>query len=434
MGVKVVLAADGADDVLVLGDESVHLVEAHGVHVHLGVLLADELVGAVAGLAGAAVQQRVREAGDVAGGHPGLRVHDDGGIEPDVIGALLHEFFQPCLFDVVLELDAQRAVVPAVGKTAVDLGTGEHITTVLAEIDDHIKGLFALFHCSTSFPSAAGLPCRCCCSGSFPHCRACFSKGKHSIFTVPCFAPLVKPKTGLLWGTDRFLHLFMVFHSCIDGAGTVDLFREHKAGQLVGHGDASHAELECSGLFHLIGQAVDEPITKATSPAPLFARSARNCASSSEEICLPSMHMATMAAPLRTLDRMALPSLSSAFFTTASEAFFSSIFSSGSSMMRKDAKAARRFWYWPRPRRNILHSACPHRSGRCFALQFPLLYRNDLKLSPSLAPPTPPARKSFGRRPQSSPLQYQRNKLQLRNGLFTEGSLRIFRARQLKPQ
>ena len=156
------LAAHRAHDVLMLCDESIHFVKAHGIHVHLGVLLADQLVGAVACLAGAAVQQGVREAGDVAGGHPGLRVHDDGCIQTHIIGALLHEFLQPCLFDIVLELDAQRAVVPAVGQTAVDLGTGEHITTVLAEIDDHIKGLFALFHCSTSFPSAAGLPCRCC--------------------------------------------------------------------------------------------------------------------------------------------------------------------------------------------------------------------------------------------------------------------------------
>ena len=60
----------------------------------------------------------------------------------------------------------------------------------------------------------------------------------------------------------------MVFHSCIDGAGAVDLFREHKAGQLVGHGDASHAELECSGLFHLIGQAVGRADHKGHIPCP----------------------------------------------------------------------------------------------------------------------------------------------------------------------
>ena len=127
------LAADGADDVLMLCDEGVHLVEAHGVHVDLGVLVADQLVGPVAGLAGPAVQQRVGEAGHMAGG-------------AHVVGALLHELFQPCLFDVVLELDAQGAVVPAVCQTAVDLGAGEDIAPVLAEIDDHIKGLFALFH------------------------------------------------------------------------------------------------------------------------------------------------------------------------------------------------------------------------------------------------------------------------------------------------
>ena len=63
------LAADGADDVLMLCDEGIHLVKAHGIHVHLGVLLTDQLVGAVACLAGAAVQQGVREAGDMAGGH-----------------------------------------------------------------------------------------------------------------------------------------------------------------------------------------------------------------------------------------------------------------------------------------------------------------------------------------------------------------------------
>ena len=188
------LAADGADDILVLCDESVHLVKAHGIHVHLGVLLTDQLVGAVACLAGAAVQQGVREAGHMAGGHPGLRVHDDGSIQTHVIGAFLHKLFQPCLFDVVLELHAKGAVVPAVGQTAVDLGTREHITTVLAKIDDHVKGLFALFHCSTSFPSAAGLPCRIVlCADGFPTAgRACGLR-KHSIFTVPCFAPLVKP-------------------------------------------------------------------------------------------------------------------------------------------------------------------------------------------------------------------------------------------------
>ena len=140
------LAAHRADDVLMLCNKGIHLIKAHGVHIDLMMLLTDQLIGAVAGLAGAAVQQRVREAGHMAGGHPGLRVHNDCGIQAHIIGALLHKLFQPCLFDVVFELNAQGAVVPAVCKAAVDLRAGEHIAPVLAETNDHIKGLFALFH------------------------------------------------------------------------------------------------------------------------------------------------------------------------------------------------------------------------------------------------------------------------------------------------
>ena len=151
-GGKVMLAADGADDVLVLGDEFIHLVEAHGVDVDLVMLLADELVGAVAGLAGLAVEQRVREARDVAGRDPGLRVHDDGRVEADVVRAFLHEFLEPGLFDVVLELNAERAVVPAVGQTAVDLGACEDKTTVFAEGNDLVHGLFTVFHHSSRPP------------------------------------------------------------------------------------------------------------------------------------------------------------------------------------------------------------------------------------------------------------------------------------------
>ena len=38
--------------------------------------------------------------------------------------------------------------------------------------------------------------------------------------------------------------LFMILHPRVDGAGAVDLFREDEAGQLMGHRDAAHAELE----------------------------------------------------------------------------------------------------------------------------------------------------------------------------------------------
>ena len=48
----------------------------------------------------------------------------------------------------------------------------------------------------------------------------------------------------------------MIFHSGIDGAGTVDLFGENKAGQLVGHRDAAHAELERRRALDLVREAV----------------------------------------------------------------------------------------------------------------------------------------------------------------------------------
>ena len=142
------LAADGADDLVMAGDECVHLVKGHGVDVDVLALLtfSDQLIGAVAALTGTAVQQGIGEAGHVAGRHPSLGVHQDSGIQADVIRAFLHEFLQPGLFDVVLELNAQGAVVPAVGQAAVDLAAGVDETAVFAQVDNHVKGLFTVLH------------------------------------------------------------------------------------------------------------------------------------------------------------------------------------------------------------------------------------------------------------------------------------------------
>ena len=156
----------------------------------------------------------------------------------------------------------------------------------------------------------------------------------------------------------------MILHPRVDGAGAVDLFGEDKAGQLVGHRDAAHAEPERRRALDLVREAVGRADDES------HVSRAAVCAVGEELRQLLGGDLfsldaqATMAAPLRTLPRMALPSLSSAFFTTASEAFFSSIFSSGSSTMRKDANAARRFWY----------SATP--SAKYFALSLPTQIRS----------------------------------------------------------
>ena len=57
MGVKSCFPQTRQDHILVRGYELVHLVESHCINVDLVMLFADELVGAVACFAGAAVEQ-----------------------------------------------------------------------------------------------------------------------------------------------------------------------------------------------------------------------------------------------------------------------------------------------------------------------------------------------------------------------------------------
>ena len=153
-GGKVMLAAHRADNFRMGGNKFIHLVKGHAVHIHVLALLAvgNQLVRTVAALAGAAVHQRVAEVAHMAGGDPGLRVHQDSGIQADVVGAFLHKLFHPCFFDVVFELNAQGAIVPAVGKAAVNFAARVDETTVFAQVDDHVQGLFAVLHFLT--PSA----------------------------------------------------------------------------------------------------------------------------------------------------------------------------------------------------------------------------------------------------------------------------------------
>ena len=148
------LAAHRADNFRMGGNKFIHLVKGHAVHIHVLALLAvgNQLVRTVAALAGAAVHQRVAEVAHMAGGDPGLRVHQDSGIQADVVGAFLHKLFHPCFFDVVFELNAQGAIVPAVGKAAVNFAARVDETTVFAQVDDHVQGLFAVLHFLT--PSA----------------------------------------------------------------------------------------------------------------------------------------------------------------------------------------------------------------------------------------------------------------------------------------
>jgi hypothetical protein len=67
-----------------------------------------------------AVNQRIGESGQVPGGLPDLRMHEDRGVESHDVPAVGHHCLPPRFLDVAFELDAQGAVVPAAVKPAVD--------------------------------------------------------------------------------------------------------------------------------------------------------------------------------------------------------------------------------------------------------------------------------------------------------------------------
>ena len=101
-----------------------------------------ELVGAEAQLAGAAVDERVREALDVARSLPDPRMEDHRGVDQHDVVALLHHRLEPTGADVVLDEHAVVAVVEGRAEPAVDLGRREHEAAPTAERDDLVHGHF----------------------------------------------------------------------------------------------------------------------------------------------------------------------------------------------------------------------------------------------------------------------------------------------------
>ena len=104
-----------------------------------GAGVALELVGAIAAAAARAVDQGVGEVSDVAAGDPDRRVHQYGGVQADHVAAAPDEGLPPRSLDVVLQLDAERTVVPRAGETAVDLAALEQKAPALAQRRDGLK-------------------------------------------------------------------------------------------------------------------------------------------------------------------------------------------------------------------------------------------------------------------------------------------------------
>src|SRR5438093_3214639 len=100
-----------------------------------------QVVGAKATLAVLAVGHRVGEGLDVAAGLPDARVHDDGGVDANDVVAHLDHGPPPGALDVVLELDAEGAVVPEAADAAVDLAGLEDEAAALAERDEGLHAV-----------------------------------------------------------------------------------------------------------------------------------------------------------------------------------------------------------------------------------------------------------------------------------------------------
>src|SRR5262249_11013458 len=93
-----------------------------------------------------ALGQRVHELRDVAAGLPDLPREDDAGIQADDVVALLDHRLPPLPLDVVLHLDAERAVIPGSAQPSVDLAGGVDQAAALAEADDRIEEVGAACH------------------------------------------------------------------------------------------------------------------------------------------------------------------------------------------------------------------------------------------------------------------------------------------------
>src|SRR6266513_2322823 len=91
------------------------------------------VVGPKPVLAVLAVHQGIGEAGHVARRLPDLGMHQDRGVEPLDVLALVHHGAPPALLDGFLELDAQRPVVPHGADAAVDLRGLKHEAASLGE-------------------------------------------------------------------------------------------------------------------------------------------------------------------------------------------------------------------------------------------------------------------------------------------------------------
>src|SRR5919107_323976 len=117
---------------LVLLDDPGQLLGAQALGVYTRGIF-DEVIGPVATLARAALDEHVVEGGRVPRSLPHFRVHDYGRVETDHVLAHVDHAAPPLLFDVALHLDTKRPVIVGGTDSTVDLRALVHEAPSLAE-------------------------------------------------------------------------------------------------------------------------------------------------------------------------------------------------------------------------------------------------------------------------------------------------------------
>src|SRR5690349_18707619 len=111
-----------------------------------------QMVGAEPLVARLALGQRIDEGLDVAGCGPDVPGQDDGGVQADDVVALLDHRPPPLPADVLLQLHAQRTVVPGRTGASIDLAGGEDEAPALGQADNGVDTIGGHFP-----PTPAGL-------------------------------------------------------------------------------------------------------------------------------------------------------------------------------------------------------------------------------------------------------------------------------------
>ena len=153
--IRPVELAAGRTGNLELVDKAHHLVVGPAVNgavqrkiMFLRIVL-NQIVRAESLAASLAVHKRIGKSSKMAGSNPGLGIHQDRAVNADIGRGLLHEFLPPCFLDIVLELNAEVAVIPGIRQSAVNLGAGIDKASRVAKSNDLIHCLFHNSHSSS---------------------------------------------------------------------------------------------------------------------------------------------------------------------------------------------------------------------------------------------------------------------------------------------